>query len=66
VAGAAAESPEAITLTLTDGTVVLWGDAGESEAKAAALGALMEQLATGALEPAATIDVSTPQAVVLR
>ncbi|UOY02906.1 cell division protein FtsQ/DivIB [Blastococcus sp. PRF04-17] len=66
VAGAAATSPEAITLTLTDGTVVQWGDAGRSDAKAAVLGALIEQLASGALEPATTIDVSTPQAVVLR
>jgi cell division protein FtsQ len=66
VTAAAAESPEDISLTLTDGTVVQWGDAGQSEAKAAALGALVEQLASGALEPAATIDVSTPSAVVLR
>jgi cell division protein FtsQ len=63
---AAAETPDTITLTLTDGTVVLWGDESESEAKAAVLEGLLEQLASGALEPAETIDVSTPEAVVLR
>jgi cell division protein FtsQ len=66
VAGAAATGPEDISLTLNDGTLVTWGDATESAAKAAALGALIEQLASGALEPAETIDVSTPDAVVLR
>jgi cell division protein FtsQ len=66
VAGAAAASPHDISLTLTDGTVVRWGDASESGAKAAALVGLLEQLAAGGLEPAGTIDVSTPGAVVLR
>lgn len=66
VAGAAASGPEDISLTLDDGTLVRWGDATESTEKAAALGALMEQLGSGALEPADTIDVSTPDAVVLR
>lgn len=66
VAGAAATGPEDIALTLDDGTEVRWGDASESAAKAAALGGLIEQLASGALEPAETIDVSTPDAVVLR
>ena len=37
-----------------------WGGAEESDRKAAALAALLEQLADGDLEPAATIDVSTP------
>jgi cell division protein FtsQ len=45
---------------------VLWGDASESAAKAAALSGLLEQLGSGALEPAETVDVSTPGAVVLR
>lgn len=66
VVGAEASSPDDISLTLDDGTVVLWGDASESAAKAAALGALIGQLASGDLEPADTIDVSTPDAVVLR
>jgi cell division protein FtsQ len=66
VAGAAATGPEDIVLTLDDGTQVRWGDSSESAAKAAALGGLIEQLASGALEPAETIDVSTPGAVVLR
>jgi cell division protein FtsQ len=64
VAGAA--TPDTITLELTDGTVVLWGDESESDAKAETLEALLQQLASGALEPAGTIDVSTPEAVVLR
>ena len=66
VAGAAVSSPEEITLTLTDGTLVRWGDASESRAKSAALAALLEQIRSGAVEPAGTIDVSTPDAVVLR
>jgi cell division protein FtsQ len=66
VAGVAATSAEDVSLTLVDGTVVRWGGAEESEAKAAALGALMEQLAAGALEPAETVDVSAPDKVVLR
>lgn len=63
---ARAESPDTITLQLTDGTVVQWGDQTESDAKADALEALLQQFASGALEPAGTIDVSTPEAVVLR
>jgi cell division protein FtsQ len=66
VAAAAAGGPDDITLTLTDGTVVRWGDASESGEKSAALVGLLEQIASGALEPAGTIDVSTPDAVVLR
>jgi cell division protein FtsQ len=66
VASAAARTAEDISLTLTDGTLVRWGGPEESERKAAALAGLLEQLADGDLEPAATIDVSTPKAVVLR
>jgi cell division protein FtsQ len=66
VASAAAASAEDISLTLTDGTLVRWGGAEQSERKGAALAAIVEQLADGDLEPAATIDVSTPEAVVLR
>jgi cell division protein FtsQ len=66
VAGAAATTSEDVSLTLVDGTVVRWGGAAESEKKAAVLTALMEQFADGSLEPAATIDVSAPDAVVLR
>jgi cell division protein FtsQ len=66
VAGAAASSPDDISLTLADGTVVRWGDASESRAKSAALVELLEQIEAGSLEPAGTIDVSTPDAVVLR
>jgi cell division protein FtsQ len=66
VAVAAVADPGDISLTLADGTVVEWGGPEESAAKAATLVALLEQLAAGSLEPAATIDVSTPDAVVLR
>jgi cell division protein FtsQ len=66
VTGAAATSPDDISLTLTDGTVVRWGDASNSDEKSAALVGLLEQIEDGGLEPAGTIDVSTPAAVVLR
>ncbi|MFD2092247.1 cell division protein FtsQ/DivIB [Blastococcus deserti] len=66
VAAAAAASPDDISLTLADGTVVRWGDASESGAKSEALVGLLEQIEAGTLEPATTIDVSTPDAVVLR
>lgn len=66
VSHAAARSPEDIVLTLADGTVVHWGDARESRAKSAALVGLIQQVRSGALDPAGTIDVSTPDAVVLR
>jgi cell division protein FtsQ len=66
VAVVRAASAEDIVLTLTDGTVVPWGGAEQSGAKAKALAALLEQIASGGLEPAGTIDVSAPDAVVLR
>jgi cell division protein FtsQ len=66
VESAAAAGPSDISLTLTDGTVVRWGDATESHAKSAALVGLLEQIGAGRLDPAETIDVSTPDAVVLR
>ena len=66
VASAAAATAEDISLTLTDGTLVRWGSADESDRNGAALAALIQQLAGGDLEPADTIDVSTPEAVVLR
>jgi cell division protein FtsQ len=66
VAGAAAAGAEDISLTMTDGTLVRWGGPEESDRKGAALAALVEKLAAGDLEPAGTIDVSTPDAVVLR
>jgi cell division protein FtsQ len=55
-----------VTLTLAGGTQVVWGDGGQGGAKAAALGALREQIRRGALDPARTIDVSVPGKVVLR
>jgi cell division protein FtsQ len=66
VASVAAGTAEDISLTLTDGTAVQWGGSEESEKKGAALAALLQQLADEKLEPAGTIDVSTPEAVVLR
>ena len=66
VTGARATSPEDVTLTLEDGTTVLWGSAEEAGDKAAVLVALLGQLQAGTLEPAGTIDVSAPSAVVLR
>jgi cell division protein FtsQ len=55
-----------ITVTLQDGTVVRWGTAELSPAKGAALAGLLQQIRAGALSSAHVIDVSTPQAVVLR
>ena len=66
VASAAATTADDITLTLTDGTVVRWGGAEQAGRKGAALAGLIEQIADGDLEPATTIDVSTPKVVVLR
>jgi cell division protein FtsQ len=66
VASVAARSGNDVTLVLADGTTVLWGTAEDSAEKADVLVALMDQLAAGALEPASTIDVSAPSAVVLR
>ncbi|SDY19215.1 cell division protein FtsQ [Geodermatophilus africanus] len=66
LADARATSAEDVTLTLEDGTTVLWGSAERAGDKADALVALLVQLESGALEPAGTIDVSTPAAVVLR
>jgi cell division protein FtsQ len=66
VVSARATTAEDVTLTLTDGTTVLWGDGADSEAKGRVLKALIEQIAAGTLDPAQTIDVSAPDAVVLR
>ncbi|MGY1746208.1 cell division protein FtsQ/DivIB [Blastococcus sp. SYSU D00695] len=66
VATVAVASANDVVLVLDDGTTVLWGTAEESAEKADVLVALLEQLASGALDPATTIDVSAPSAVVLR
>jgi cell division protein FtsQ len=66
VTGVAADSADDVTLTLTDGRSVLWGSADRTERKAEVLGALLEQIESEALDPADTIDVSTPDSVVLR
>ena len=66
VTGVAARTADDVTLTLTDGRSVLWGSADRTERKAEVLDALLEQIEAGTLEPAETLDVSTPDAVVLR
>jgi cell division protein FtsQ len=66
VAGAAVLSADDVRLTLTDGRLVVWGSAEQADRKARVLAALLDQIAAGALEPAQTLDVSTPDAVVLR
>ncbi|MCV2491737.1 FtsQ-type POTRA domain-containing protein [Geodermatophilus sp. YIM 151500] len=66
LAGVRAESADAVTLRLADGTTVGWGDGDRSGDKAAVLVALLDQLAAGTLEPAAELDLADPDAVVLR
>jgi cell division protein FtsQ len=66
VSAAAASSAEDVSLTLADGTSVRWGSSEHTKAKASALAAVLGQIEAKALEPAGTIDVSTPDAVVLR
>jgi cell division protein FtsQ len=66
VTGVTAGSPDAVTLTLTDGRTVLWGSAQATPRKARVLAALLDQIDAGTLEGAGTLDVSTPDAVVLR
>ena len=66
VTGVAARTADDVTLTLTDGRSVLWGSAARTDRKAQVLGALLDQMKSGALAPARTIDVSTPDSVVLR
>jgi cell division protein FtsQ len=65
VASVGAKTPDDITLTLTDGTLVRWGGPEKSGRKGDALEAVLGQLAKHALDPATTIDVSAPEAVVL-
>jgi cell division protein FtsQ len=66
VVSARATTAEDVTLTLADGTTVLWGDGADSEAKGRVLSSLLGQIAAGTLDPADTIDVSAPDSVVLR
>ena len=61
-----APDAESITFALTDGPVVVWGGAEESATKGEVLVALLDRIADGELEPAELIDVSAPDAVVLR
>ena len=64
--GVAARTADDVTLTLTDGRTVRWGSAELTDRKAEVLGALLQQIEAGSIEPGALLDVSTPDAVVLR
>lgn len=66
VTGVTARTADDVSLTLTDGRAVLWGSAERTGRKAEVLGALLAQIDSGALDPADTLDVSTPDSVVLR
>jgi cell division protein FtsQ len=66
VSAASAASAEDVSLTFADGTLVRWGSAEDTPAKASALAAVLAQIEAEGLDPAGTIDVSTPDAVVLR
>ncbi len=55
-----------VALRMADGTSVVWGSGADSAEKAAVLTALLQQIDAGRLEPADTLDVSEPDAVVLR
>ena len=62
----AAPGAEDISLTMADGTVVRWGSAERSEIKGTVLVGLLGRIGDGELAPASVIDVSAPDAVVLR
>ena len=64
--GVAARTADDVTLTLTDGRTVRWGNADLTDRKAEVLDALLQQIDAGAISPGALLDVSTPDAVVLR
>ena len=64
--GVTATTGDDVTLALSGGRTVRWGSAAETDRKAEVLGALLTQIDSGALEPAEVLDVSTPDAVVLR
>lgn len=54
-----AESADSVVLRLADGRTIVWGSAADSERKALVLAGLFDR-------PGATIDVSSPSAVVIR
>jgi cell division protein FtsQ len=62
----AAPTPAEVTLTLSGPVTVLWGDGGAAAAKAAALRGLLAPLRAGTLGATTSVDVSAPDAVVLR
>ncbi|TKJ27895.1 FtsQ-type POTRA domain-containing protein [Blastococcus sp. CCUG 61487] len=66
VAGVEAPAVDGIVLQMVDGPTVWWGSAEQSADKARILEALLEQVAAGTLDPADELDLSVPEAVVLR
>ncbi|WP_432496221.1 cell division protein FtsQ/DivIB [Kineococcus gypseus] len=63
VAAITATSPDAVTLRLADGPVVVWGDAGRPERKAQVLLRLLEEPEVAGAE---AVDVSAPDAPAVR
>ena len=66
VTGVVASTGDDVTLALSGGRTVRWGSAELTDRKAEVLTALLSQIEAGTLEPAETLDVSTPDSVVLR
>jgi cell division protein FtsQ len=65
VATVHARTGQDVTLELRTSTTVIWGNAEGARSKAAALRGLLDQISAGKLDKATTIDLSTPDAVVL-
>jgi len=66
VSGVAASTADDVTLTMKDGSRVVWGSPDESAAKAALLDALVKDHATRAPDTAVEYDVSAPDNGIVR
>lgn len=66
VSGVAASTSDDVTLTMKDGSRVVWGSPDESAAKAALLGALVKDHAARAPDTAVEYDVSAPDNGIIR
>ena len=66
VTGVLASTGDDVTLALSGDRTVRWGSAALTDRKAEVLTALLDQIEAGTLDPAGTLDVSTPDSVVLR
>ena len=66
VSGVAASTADDVTLTMKDGSRVVWGSPDESAAKAALLDALVKDHATRAPDTAVEYDVSAPDNGIIR